>query len=128
MIQIPLKVIKEDQVVPAKSKQPVTAIVLPILFMIIIFIVILLFFIFKRRKRKPVDEDRRSNLEVAQQNSVIYRQHRQKRLSQSRFSVNVMEVKNSTVNLSESGGSIKVKIKNTNIKSQGKPTDAGTEV
>ncbi|XP_069123568.1 extracellular matrix organizing protein FRAS1-like [Argopecten irradians] len=101
---------------------------------VVVVVVCCLCFCFRRKHRRKNKEQssevtRRSNIEIAQQNSLRPSQ-RQNRLSQSKINVNIMEIKNTAVHQAEKDRTFNVKIKDTNIKSQGKNTQniSGTEV
>lgn len=102
---------------------------LPSVFIVIIAFVIIIFIIFKRRRRKkePVfEESRKNNIELTKENFLLNQKRLSLRLSGSRVNVNVTEVKDSIVTSGEKERRPSVRIKNTNVMSQGKVQ--GTEV
>ncbi|XP_033757797.1 extracellular matrix protein FRAS1-like [Pecten maximus] len=108
-------------------------VVLLVIAVVVVVVCCLCFCVRRKRRRKDKEQSsavtRRSNIEIAQQNS-LRSSHRQNRLSQSKINVNIMEIKNTSVHQTEKDRTFNVKIKDTNIKSQGKTTYnvSGTEV
>ncbi|KAL3876627.1 hypothetical protein ACJMK2_034445 [Sinanodonta woodiana] len=92
---------------------PVIAVVL-IIFAIVIFLILRK----KRQKHKNSKPKKRSNLEIAQQNSVIYKGKLR----------NSIELKNSTVVQTEKNRKPSVRVKDTNLNSNKKKKENGTEV
>lgn len=128
-IPIDNKLLLQDKISQQTKHISVLTYVLPTVLLIVIIIVIIIFIIFKRRRRKKKEEVmgvRKNNLEIAKENSLFNQNRLSLRLSGSKVNVNVTEVKDSIVMSSKNKRQTNVKIKNTNVKTQGKVH--GTEV
>ncbi|KAJ8318225.1 hypothetical protein KUTeg_003316, partial [Tegillarca granosa] len=104
------------------------SIIVPII-LVVLFIIFII--IYRRRRRKTTKPKKQNNIEIARQNSFqgqnLTFSSATKRLSQ--INVNITEIKNITVEAMGKDGKSSVKIKNTNIHTQGKKNkNSGTEI